>query len=443
MNIKKVFLKYVLFNILSMIGMSCYVLADTLFISNGVGLKGLAALNLTLPVYNLIFGLGALIGVGGATRFSILKTQGKNQDASAYFTHSFIITIIVSIPFIIAGIFFSKDIVKILGANFEIIDIASLYLRTFITFTPFFIFEHVIVTFVRNDQNPRLASLAMLSATLFNIIFDYILIYPCQLGMFGAALATGVSPIIALSICSLHFIKKQNHFHLIKCSIKWSLTKNIIQIGMPSFITELSGGIIIFVFNSVIFHIGGNTAVASYGIISNLAIVVTSLYTGIAQGIQPLISQSYAKYDYQNTQLFLRFAYIMSLIISSVIYICIVTFPDTIVTIFNSENNQMMATIAKEGLLLYFVGFFFVGLNMILTSYFASIEKTKPSFFLSLLRGGIVIIPLVIILAQILGIQGVWLSFPISEFVVLLIAILLKNKEKKSYESKNEDLSMD
>lgn len=428
MNTKKIFLKYVFFNILSMIGMSCYVLADTLFISNGVGLNGLTALNLTLPVYNLIFGIGALIGVGGATRFSILKTQEKDHDASAYFTHTLIMTLIISIPFIVIGCFFSKDVVKILGANYEVIDIASLYLRTFIMFTPFFILEHVIVTFIRNDQNPKLASIAMLSATLFNILFDYILVYPCHLGMFGAALATGASPIIALSICSLHFIKKQNHFHVIKCQMKWEMVKNIIQIGIPSFITELSGGIIVFVFNMVIYDIGGNTAVASYGIISNLAIVVTSLYTGIAQGIQPLLSQSYAKDEYKKTQIYLRYAYMTSLIISLLIYICIILFPDTIVSIFNSENNQVMAKIAKEGLFLYFIGFFFVGLNMILTSYFVSIEKTKPSFMVSLLRGGVMIIPLVILLAQILGIRGVWLSFPISELCILIIALYLKKE---------------
>lgn len=428
MDVKKTFLKYVFFNILSMVGMSCYVLADTLFISNGVGLDGLTALNLTLPVYNLIFGLGAMFGVGGATRFSILRTQGKDDDASAYFTHTFIMTIIVSIPFLIGGVFFSEGIVTLLGANNEIIDIASLYLRTFIMFTPFFIFEHTMVTFIRNDHNPRLASFAMLSANLFNIIFDYIFVYPCHLGMFGAALATGVSPMIALSICSLHFIKKQNHFHFLKCHIKWKFIKNIIQIGTPSFITELSGGIIIYVFNLVIFNIGGNIAVASYGVISNLAIVVTSLYTGIAQGIQPLISQTYAQKAYKETQFYLNSAYLTSLILSLIIYILIFIFPNEIVSFFNGEGNLMMLEIAKNGLLIYFSGFFFVGINMITTSYFSAIEMIKPSFLLSLLRGGIVIIPLVMILAYVFSINGVWLSFPVSELFVMIIAILFKVK---------------
>lgn len=430
MNTKRIFLKYVFLNMLSMIGMSCYILADTLFISNGVGLDGLTALNLTLPIYNLIFGTGAMISVGGATRFSILYTQKKNNEASHYFTHSIIMAIIVSIPFLISGLFFPEVIVRILGANEEIVSLSALYLRTFIIFTPFFILEHIIVTFVRNDHNPRLASIAMLSATLFNILFDYILVFPCHLGMFGAALATGVSPMFALLICSLHFIKKHNHFHFKQCPIKLEKIWLIMKIGTPAFIAELSGGIIIFVFNNVIFDIGGNIAIASYGVISNLAIVVLSLYTGIAQGIQPLLSQSYGQNDHQATSTYLRLAYITSLIISFIIYLCIICFPDTIVSIFNNEGNMTLASIAKEGLYIYFFGFFFVGINMITISYFASIEKVQPSFILSLLRSGLIIIPLVIVLARIFSMTGVWLSFPFSELCVMIIAIIFLKREK-------------
>lgn len=432
---KKNFLKYVCFNMLSMIGISCYVLADTLFISNGVGLNGLTALNLTLPVYNLIFGLGAMIGVGGATRFAILRVQEKNQEASAYFTYALIMTMIVSIPFLIGGLFFPRDIVTLLGADQEVVDIAIIYLQTFIIFTPFFILEHMMINFVRNDYNPKLASLAMLSATLFNILFDYILVFPMHLGMFGAALATGVSPIIALSICSLHFIKKKNHFHLVKYPFRFQIIKNIVGIGTPSFISELSGGIIVLVFNKVIFDIGGNIAIASYGVISNLAIVVTSFYGGISQGIQPLISQSYAKKDYQHTYTYLRYAFITSFIISLVIYMAIIFFCGHIVLLFNSENNAIMATIAKYGLFIYFFGFFFAGINMIIISYFAAIEKTKPSFLLSLLRGGLVIIPFVIVLAQFFSMNGVWLSFPLSELLIMLLAIVFWYREVKDYDS--------
>ncbi|MEG0592889.1 MAG: MATE family efflux transporter [Coprobacillus sp.] len=432
------FFKYTSLSMLSMIGMSCYILADTLFISNGVGTLGLTSLNLILPMYNVIFGVGLLIGVGAATRFSILVSQEKNKEADHYYSQAILLGILVSIPFVVIGFFFPEMVVKMLGANEEVLSTSIEYLRTFIVFTPFFILNQIVVTFVRNDHNPKLASIAMVAGTLFNIVFDYIFIFPCQLGMFGAALATGFSPIITLCICSLHFIYKNNNFHFIKSKLSFHHLKTIFSIGLPAFITELSGGVITFVFNMIILTIGGNIAVASYGIICNLAIVVTSLYTGIAQGIQPLLSRSYGRKEYHLIHDYTKYACFMSLILSCIIYLIMFIFPDSIVGLFNSENNMVMAKLAKEGLIIYFFAFFFVGLNMIAVSYFASTEKIKPSFIISILRGGSIVVPIVYILSNIFSLNGVWSAFPISELIVLIFTIILYKKyklKKSSYDS--------
>lgn len=428
MKTKIQFFKYVSFNMLSMIGMSCYCLADTLFIANGVGLKGLTALNLVLPIYNVIFAIGLLLAVGGATRYSILRAQHKDHEASLYYTHAIIMGAVISLPIMIIGFFKADDVVRLLGANSDIINTATIYLKSFIAFTPFFILQQIVATFIRNDQNPRLASLAMLAGTMFNILFDYILVFPCKLGMMGAALATGFSPIVTLLICSYHFITHQNNFHFIKTSLSLKHIVTMTQIGIPSFITELSSGIIIFVFNSVALSIGGNIAVASYGVISNLAIVVTSLYTGISQGIQPLLSYSFGAHEIKETKDYLKLAMITSTVVSCFIFISTILFPNTIVSFFNSENNPTMAQMAIQGLPLYFVAFFFVGINMIIISFFASTNQVKPSSLLSILRGGIIVIPLVFILSQLMNILGLWLSYPISEFLIMLIGIVIIKK---------------
>lgn len=427
-NIFATFIKYTSLSMLSMIGLSCYILADTLFIANGVGPLGLTALNLDLPIYNIIFGLGTMLGVGAATRFSILKSQDKHYEANQYFSQSLIVGLIISIPFMIIGIFFPATIVQLLGGNSEVLPIAVDYLRTFIIFTPFFIINQIMVTFVRNDHNPKLASIAMLMGTLFNIIFDYILVFPCQLGMFGAALATGFSPVVSLLICMFHFAKKRNNFTFVKTKLYYEHLYHFITIGIPSFVTELSGGVIIFIFNIVILNIGGNIAVASYGIVCNLALVVTSFYTGIAQGIQPLLSQCYGHHQNELIHTITRYAIVMSLIVSGIVYILIFMFPENIISLFNSENNTVMTEIAKNGLLYYFTGFFCVGINMIAVSYFASVEKVKPSFLISILRGGLLIIPIVLVTSQFFSLTGVWLAFPLTELIVLFIAFLLHNK---------------
>ena len=422
---KKKFIKYVSFNILSNIGMSCYILADTLFIANGVGLDGLTALNIVLPVYNLIFAVGLLLGIGGATEFSILRAQKNNKEASLYYTHAIIIGLLFSVFIMIPGFTNAKEIVTLLGADNDIISIAVTYLKSFILFTPFFILQQIIVTFVRNDDNPKLASIAMLTGTTFNIILDYIFVFPMNLGMMGAALATGCSPIIALSICSLHFIQKKNNFHFIKNKSSFQHLKQIFKIGIPSFITELSSGIIIYAFNLIILSISGNIAVASYGILSNLAIVVAGLYNGISQGIQPLLSQSFGLKSNEEIKSYLKMAIITSLVISIFVLLSTILYPNTIVSWFNSENSQFMTDIAVHALPIYFFAFFFIGINMILVSYFSSITLVKPSSIISILRSGIILIPLVVIFAKVYGLIGVWISYPVSECIIMFLGLLL------------------
>lgn len=437
MNTKKTlfsFLKYCSFSMLSMIGTSCYVLADTLFIANGVGSLGLTALNLVLPIFNIIFGIGILIGIGAATRFSILKSQKHHHEANQYFTQAIIVGSLISLPIMFIGILLPDSVMNLLGANSDILQISIDYLRTFVVFTPFFIINQILVAFIRNDHNPRLASIAMIIGTAFNIIFDYILVFPCQLGMVGAALATGISPIVTILVCLLHFIQKKNQFCFVKTKLSLSHIYHFITIGIPSFITELSSGIIIFIFNMIILNIGGNIAIASYGIVCNLAIVVTSLFVGIGQGIQPLLSQCHGQRDAHKIHIYLKYALILSTSIFIFIYCTIFICPQFIISLFNNENNMMMSQIAKEGLLIYFTGFFFAGINIVETAYFAAIEKVKPSIMISLLRSGVIIIPLVLILSKLFSLTGVWLSFPISESLVFFIVFMFHKKYQLTYD---------
>lgn len=430
MNTRKIFFKYVSFNMLSAIGMSCYCLADSIFIATGVGVNGLAALNLVMPIYNIIFAVGLLLGVGGATQYSILKAQNQHRQASIYYSYAVVIGILFSIPIMFIGFFNADPIVSLLGADNTILPTASIYLKSFILFTPFFIFSQIITAFIRNDNNPRLASIASFTGTIFNIVFDYILVFPCHLGMMGAALATGFSPIVTLLICSMHFFQKKNQFHFIKPQFIFNDIIKLTKIGLPSFITELSSGIVIFAFNDVILSLSNHVAIASYGILSNLAIFIIGFYNGISQGIQPLLSHSYGTNDHHKIKEYLKLAMITSLCISLVMIISMIIFPNQIVSLFNSEENQMMANIAVNALPIYFSAFFFIGVNLIFVSYFASTRQVTPSAIISILRGGVIVIPLLILLAKIFDMTGVWLSYPISEIIIMIIALIFYKKHK-------------
>ncbi|MFR9208376.1 MAG: MATE family efflux transporter, partial [Lachnospiraceae bacterium] len=202
---------------------------------------------------------------------------------------------------------------------------------------------------------------AMLGGSISNIILDYVFIFPLKMGIFGAVFATGLAPVISILIMSIHFIKKKNGFHLAKVRYSLKAMKNVLALGLPSFITELSSGIVIIVFNSIILCLQGNLGVAAYGIIANISLVVTAIYTGIAQGAQPLISNSFGIGNYLSIKKLLRYSLSTMSIISLIIYLSIFIFSSPIVAIFNSENDIRLAEIASYGMKLYFSSILFMG----------------------------------------------------------------------------------
>lgn len=426
----KEFARYSTLNVLGMIGLSCYILADTFFVSRGLGENGLTALNLAIPVYSFIHGSGLMLGIGGATKYSIFKSNKENKNANTIFTNTLCLATVLSIGFVLIGIFLSKSLTTALGADSDVFKMTNTYLQFILIFAPAFIMNDVLICFVRNDNSPKLSMYAMLGGSLSNIILDYIFIFPLQLGIFGAVFATGLAPIISMLILSLHRIKRKNQFHFIKIKPSIKIARNTLSLGFPSLVTEVSSGIVIIVFNMIILNLIGNVGVAAYGIVANLSLVVVAVYTGIAQGIQPLISKSYGGNDIKSIKLIFKYAMITMSIISFILYLIIFFLADPIAKIFNSENNLVLQSIATNGLKLYFMAVIFVGFNIILPMLFSSMEKAFLAQIISLLRGLVVIIPMAFILSALVGLTGVWLAFPITESLVSILGVILLFKIK-------------
>ena len=296
MNLTKQFFKYVSQNIFGLLGTSCYILADTYFISQAAGTDGVTLLNLCLPVYNFIFAIGAMVGLGAATRYAILRAQG-DERCQRYFSNAIFCACALSVPFLLAGIFAPGSLLRLMGGDAEIVALGIPYARIFLMFTPFFMCNYIVSAFVRNDGDPSLAMVATLSSSLFNVVFDYIFMFPMGLGLAGAALATAVSPIISISICSRHFFKKENGVEFVRRMPSVKLLGQSCQLGISGFVGEMSSGVTTTVFNLLLLGLAGNVAVAAYGVVANFALVATAIFNGVAQGAQPLVSECYGKSD--------------------------------------------------------------------------------------------------------------------------------------------------
>ncbi|HCH92702.1 MAG TPA: MATE family efflux transporter, partial [Clostridiales bacterium] len=339
-SVLKEFAKYVSANVIAMIGLSCYILADTFFISLKMGQTGLAALNLSSPSFNIVFSIGMMFAVGGGTRFAILKGAKNDDEANKAFTHTILIVALFAVIFVILGIFASRPIAQFLGAEGDTLEYSNTYVQIILCFAPFFMFSNVFQNFIRNDGAPRLAMIASLSGNLFNILFDYVLVFPCNLDMLGAALATGFSPIVSILILSSHVIRKKNTFHLRKTKLSARTYGRICSLGFAPFITEISFAIVLTVFNGLFKKLGGDTAIAAYTIVINVFYVTNSIFNGVANGTQPMISFSYGESDHKKIRQILKYALVTVSSIAILMYVAIFFGADGIASVFNTQGVE-------------------------------------------------------------------------------------------------------
>ena len=428
MNLTKQFFKYVSQNIFGLLGTSCYILADTYFIAQAAGTDGVTLLNLCLPIYNLIFAFGSMIGLGAATRYAILRAQGDAR-AQRYFSNAIFSVCILAVPFMLVGIFRPDGLLRLMGGDADIVALGMNYARIFLMFTPFFMCNYVVASFVRNDGDPSLAMVATLSGSLFNVVFDYIFIFPMGLGLPGAALATAISPMLSIAVCSAHFIKKSNTITFVRKAPSVRLLAQSCQLGISGFVGELSSGVTTTVFNFLLLRLAGNVAVAAYGVVANFALVATAIFNGVAQGAQPLVSQCYGKNEMAGARKLLLLGCGTALGLAALLYGIVFGYTDVLTALFNSENSALMAEFAHSGMRIYFVGYFFAGCNIVAAGYLGAVNRPAEASITSLCRGMVAIVVCSLVLSALFGMNGVWAAFPVSEAITLALTVfLLKRK---------------
>ncbi|MGO1559850.1 MAG: MATE family efflux transporter, partial [Ruoffia tabacinasalis] len=261
-----------------------------------------------------------------------------------------------------------------------------------------------------------------------NIVLDYIFIFPLQMELKGAAIATVFSPITSILVATLHWHRIDHHLHFNKVSMQIKKLKDIVSLGFSSFFNEFSSAVVMFLFNIVLLRLVGNIAVSAYAIIANINIIVIALFTGLGQGFQPLASKFLGQGNSKELKHVLKLALIAAVFLSLIIFGIGFFFPDGLVAIFNSEQNQEMALIALQGIPLYFMSFLFTGMNFVVIYYLAAINQARSSLILSALRGFILIIPVLLVMALWFNLIGVWLTVIIVEVMTFIFALYILRK---------------
>ena len=319
-------------------------------------------------------------------------------------------------------------VLKIFGADEVIVNVTHTYVRIILCFSPFFMLNFTFTAFVRNDNSPRIAMAATLISGIFNIIFDYILMFPVGMGMAGAALATGISPIVSMSICMVHFLSKKNNVRF--CFNLPSVKKLIssCSLGLVAFVGEISNGIITTVFNFILLSLVGNIAVAAYGVIANSALVGVAMLNGVSQGLQPVASETFGKGEKKDLRKIYIYSISVGMIIAGVLVAVVMAFAPNIIAAFNNENSDVLANYAIPGIRIYFIGFIPAAFNIITAGFYSATGRGKESSLIAISRGIVAIIVFALILPGIFGITGVWSSFFAAEIFTAILCIILMRK---------------
>lgn len=436
--VSKIFFRYLIPAILANMVTSIYILADTIIIGRGIGTLAMAALNIILPLFNIFFGVGLLFGVGGSVLMSIARGRGDEQLGKCYFTLSVILNAITCLILTILLWIFMEPVVLFLGATEATLPYIRDYAPYVILGLSAFAFSSLLQTFVRNDGAPRLAMIAVVSGGVLNVILDLIFVFPLQMKMAGAAIASVIGSLCTICILLLHFLSKTNGLNFSLKGFSLSCIGRIFQNGFTSFLVDITSGIVMFVFNIKILEYAGDNGVSMYGVICNTAIIVVCLCNGINQAAQPILSTNYGAGFTK------RIGQIRSLGIKTALIICALStilgliMPNMFTYIFLNPNEEILA-MSPSAIRIYFIGFLAMGINMFVVGYFQSTAKPKLSLLVCLARGCVLSIIFVTILAPTFGINGIWASVPLAEFVTLFISIyFLARKSVRQMNAKEE-----
>ncbi|MFC0302539.1 MATE family efflux transporter [Virgibacillus soli] len=417
------FFQYFIPTLFGMMLMSINIVIDGIFVGNGVGAVALASVNIAVPVFSIIISIALLIGVGGGTMYAMALGEGNQKRAHKLFTIS--IVIVTAITLIISFICYLnlERLAYIFGANSETFGYVEDYMIVLLGFSIIIALESTISIFVRNDGAPTLAMVGLVASAIMNIMLNYWFIFILDLKVTGAALATVLATLIGLLILCLQLFRKNTNLRFIKFTWSPQEIKRISFIGFPSFLSEVGMGIFVMGYNIAMAYYVGTNGLAAFSVINYLHTFMFLAFIGIGSSIQPMISFYYGAKKFKQIKETVKIAEVTGLGLG-ILFILIGWFgADYLVAIFGVDSTEITA-LATKGIKLFFLGYLFMGINFIYMTYFQSIGYVRPSIGITVFRGYILLIGMLLILPYYFGITGIWLALPIAEAIVAVVLII-------------------
>lgn len=419
------FLKYAVPQMIGLLFNSVYMIVDGIFIGNRLGCDAMAAAAVSVPLVEILIALSMAVATGAGVMISMHLGQGDKTKVRNIFSLSVLCTAVMGLAISILGNLWLHPLAQLLGSTPAIHDEAIRYMWYIITFSPFLLFSFLLSGLVRNDNRPKLAMLALMFGSVSNIVLDYVFMYPMNMGIAGAALATALGPIFSVLIMLPHFVWKRGDLYLTKLKIKWQNLRSIYILGFPSFIMEFTIGIITFIYNFAIVHYGfGVIGLETYLVIGYLMLIILTLFLGMEQGLQPVFSYFMGTKEEAKSKALLSFSIKTFLAIGILCYIVIIFFSRGFFAIFNPGDIELINFMGSKSLP-YFSGFFLAGFNILMIAYWQANECTGKALAISLARSILYPPLLILILPLLFGSEMVWICHSAGEALTAVTAFIL------------------
>lgn len=444
----KLLMQYAIPAIIAMTASSLYNMVDSIFIGQGVGPLAISGLAITFPLMNLSAAFGAAVGVGASTFISVKLGQKDYDTAKHILGNTMTLNLIMGLGVGLVCLLFLDPILRFFGASDQTIPYARDYMVIILLGNVITHMYFGLNAVLRAAGKPKHAMSATIFTVVLNTLLDPLFIYTFGLGIKGAAYATVLAQSLAL-IWQLYIFSRPKellHFKRGTFRLQSSIIRNIIAIGLSPFSMNVCACIVVILINNSMVHYGSDLAVGAYGIANKVAFIFVMINMGVNQGMQPIAGYNYGAMRYDRLMKVVKYSIIAATAIMTIGFIIAMTIPGTCARLFTTDPT--LIDLSAKGIRYIMVAFPVVGYQMVVSNFFQSIGKAKISIVLSLSRQLLILLPLLLVLPTMFGINGVWVSMPVSDtlsaFMAAWIMIVYMRKFKKQHnEITNEQKVID
>lgn len=408
-----------------MLIMSLYNFVDTIFIGRGVGTDGIAAVSIVFPIQMIIGAFAMALGIGTSSIISRKLWAQKSHEVARFFGTFQVSNIVLWLLFSVLWFIFSKYILLFFGATTEILSLSNQYFSILLIGVTFFCFNMANNNIIRSVGHSKVAMMVMVISALINVAMDAILIFGFDMWMAGAAWATVISWITGSIVAIGYYLSKHNIIHttILDYKVSWHRLKDIILIGAPSLARQIATSGVMILINKLLWIYGWSLAIAAFGIVNRVFMVFFMPMFGIVQWMQPILWYNHGAGFHHRVKQVSTLAIKVLTIFCVIVWILWLTIPKPILSLFS--NDAALLNVAVSAMRISVILFPFVWVQMVASGFYQALGKVKPAFLFAILRQVILLIPILLILPRLLGLDGVWYSFPLADLLATTIILVV------------------